>query len=233
MSTAAYADPSEVEARARQSHGTSDTAIYEMVVKALDARGVAGGTLVDVGCGAGQLQPFMEPRFARYIGVDVVRYEDFPAESEFTQVDLDTGRVALPDASADVVAAVETIEHLENPRAFMRELVRLVRPGGWVVVTTPNQLSLLSLFTLTVKKRFSAFQDVHYPAHLTALLEVDLKRIARECGLVDFAVVYSCAGRIVLTSWHYPKFIARMLPRALSDNVLLIGRKNVAPASRP
>lgn len=226
MSTTACGDPAEVEARARQSRGTSDAAIYEMVAETLKARGVTGGLLVDVGCGAGQLRPFVEPRFARYIGVDVVRYEDFPAEAEFTKVDLDTGRVALPDASADVVAAVETIEHLENPRAFLRELVRLVSPGGWVVVTTPNQLSLLSLFTLVVKNRFSAFQDVHYPAHLTALLEVDLRRIAGECGLVDVDVVFSCAGRVVLTSFHYPKFLARIFPRALSDNVLLIGRKS-------
>ena len=226
MSSTAYPDPSEVEARARQSHGTSDAAIYEMVINALSSRGIAGGTLADVGCGAGQLWPFVQSRFERYIGVDVVRYEDFPAKAEFTQVDLDTGKAELAEGSADVVAAVETIEHLENPRAFMRELVRLTRPDGWVVVTTPNQLSLLSLFTLAIKKRFSAFQDVHYPAHLTALLEVDLKRIAKECGLVDVAVVFSCAGRIVLTPWHYPKFIARMLPRALSDNVLLIGRKS-------
>ena len=226
MSTAAAANSCNVEARARQSHGVSDAPIYEMVVKALDERGATGGTLVDVGCGAGQLRPFLKERFARYIGVDVVRYEDFPAEAEFTQVDLDTGKVTLPDASADVVAAVETIEHLENPRAFMRELVRLARPDGWVVVTTPNQLSLLSLLTLTVKNRFSAFQDAHYPAHLTALLEVDLRRIAREVGLTEIAIAHSLAGRIVLTPWHYPKFLARMFPRALSDNVLLIGRKS-------
>ncbi len=216
----------EVEARARQSQGTSDTAIYKMVVAALDQRAIAGGTIADIGCGAGQLRPFVHQRFAHYVGADVVRYENFPAEAEFTQVDLDTGRVSLPDACADVVAAVETIEHLENPRAFVRELARLAKPGGWVLVTTPNQLSLLSLFTLAVKRRFSAFQDVHYPAHLTALLEVDLIRIARECGLNQLAVAYSNAGRIVLTPWHYPEFISRVWPRGLSDNLLMIGRKN-------
>jgi 2-polyprenyl-3-methyl-5-hydroxy-6-metoxy-1,4-benzoquinol methylase len=154
-----------------------------------------------------------------------VRYEDFPAEAEFTQVDLDTGRVSLPDASADVVAAVETIEHLENPRAFMRELVRLAKPGGWVVVTTPNQLSLLSLLTLVTKQRFNAFQDTHYPAHLTALLEVDLRRIATECGLLSVSVMYSKHGRVAFTPWHYPGFLSNIFPRALSDNLLLIGRK--------
>src|SRR2546426_719773 len=90
-----------------------------------------------------------------------------------------------PENFADGVTAVEVIEHLEDPRAFMRELVRVACPGGWICITTPNQLSVLSLATLVVKQRFSAFQDVHYPTHLTALLEVDLNRIAGECGLVD------------------------------------------------
>jgi len=67
----------------------------------------------------------------------------------------------------------------------MRSLVALARPGGWVLVTTPNQLSWLSLLCLVVKNRFAAFQDVHYPAHLTALLEVDLRRLAREASLRD------------------------------------------------
>jgi 2-polyprenyl-3-methyl-5-hydroxy-6-metoxy-1,4-benzoquinol methylase len=217
--------PYKVEARARRSCGASEAAIYGMVARALDGRHGGGGVLVDVGCGTGQLWPFLRERFDRYFGVDAVRYEDFPVGAEFHQVDLDSGRSPLPDDCADVVAAVETIEHLENPRSFMRELVRILKPCGWVIVTTPNQLSLLSLLTLMVKHRFSAFQDAHYPAHLTALLEVDLERIALECGLSEVAITYSLQGRLALTPWHYPRFLARILPRALSDNLLLIGKK--------
>ena len=133
--------------------------------------------MLDVGCGTGNLWGYVRGRFDRYIGVDVVRYEGFPAGAEFCPSDLDAGRLPLPEQVADVVAAVETIEHLENPRAFVRELVRLARPGGWVVVTTPNQLSLLSKLTLAVKNQFNAFQESSYPAHLTALLEIDLRRM--------------------------------------------------------
>jgi len=212
--------------RARQSLGKSDSAIYEMVRNALAERGISGGTLVDVGCGRGQLWSFLRARFSKYSGVDVVRYEDFPSDAEFTKVDLNNGRISLPDGSADVVVAVEIIEHLENPRAFIREVVRLVRPNGWILVSTPNQLSLLSLLTLFTKRRFNAFQDVHYPAHLTALLEVDLLRIALECGLQDVATVYSKNGRVAFTSVHYPKVFASVFPRACSDNLLLIGRKS-------
>lgn len=215
----------DVEARARQSQGTSDEAIYRMVTRVLPERHAHGGVLVDVGCGTGQLWSYVHEYFARYVGVDAVRYQDFPSGADFYSIDLDTGNTSLPDGYADVVAAVETIEHLENPRAFMRELVRLAKPGGWVIVTTPNQLSLLSLLTLVVKHRFSAFQDVHYPAHLTALLEADLRRIAAECGLTEVQIDYSLRGRLVLTPWHYPRFLARLCPRSLSDNLLLVGRK--------
>jgi SAM-dependent methyltransferase len=173
------------------------------------------------------LWPFVHDRFHRYIGADVVRYEGMPAEAEFKHVDLDSGRVGLPDNSGDVVAAVETIEHLENPRAFMRELVRLVKPGGWVIVTTPNQLSLLSKVTLLVRNQFNAFQEAPglYPAHVTALLEVDLVRIATECGLHSIAVAFSHSGRVPLRGRHYPAILSKRFPRTLSDNVLMIGRK--------
>lgn len=215
----------DVETRARKSLGVSDEAIYRMVTRALQEHHASGGVLVDVGCGSGQLWKYVRADFAGYVGVDAVRYPDFPSDADFHLVDLDTGEASLPDGYADVVAAVETIEHLENPRAFMRGLARLVKPGGWVIVTTPNQLSLLSLLTLVVKHRFSAFQDIHYPAHLTALLEADLRRIAAECGLTDVQINYSLQGRLVLTPWHYPRFLARLFPRALSDNLLLIGRR--------
>jgi 2-polyprenyl-3-methyl-5-hydroxy-6-metoxy-1,4-benzoquinol methylase len=214
-----------VEERARQSQGISNDAILQMVVGALGQRGISGDCLVDVGCGAGSLYHHVGERFARYVGVDAVEYQGFPAQAEFCHLDLDSGHIPLPDGCADVVAAIEVIEHLENPRDFMRQLVRLAAPGGWIVVTTPNQLSWHSLATLVIKHRFQAFQDVHYPTHLTALLEVDLRRIATECGLANVVVEYSRSGRIPLTARHYPRFLSRRWPRAFSENVLLIGQR--------
>lgn len=224
-------DALTLEARARQSLGSSHHAIYQMVDRALSARGIAGGRLVDVGCGSAGLWRLLAPRFATYCGLDAVRYQGFPIDAEFWPIDLDDltrARWPVAIGEADVVTAVETIEHLENPWAFMRALVELVRPGGWVVVTTPNQLSVLSLATLVIKGRFSAFQDAHYPAHRTALLEIDLRRAADECGLRSVDVLYSQAGRVPFTPWHYPAALATWLPRALSDNLLIIGRKPTA-----
>ena len=219
----AVASNLDLDARARQTLGSSSTAIYRTVADLLQERG-AGGVLADVGCGGGNLWREVAPFFSRCLGLDAVRYDGLPADVEFTRADLDSVLLPLEDGTADVVAAVETIEHLENPRAFYRELTRIAKPGGWVVVTTPNQLSLLSLLTLIVKQRFAAFQDGAYPAHRTALLEIDLRRIAGECGLGDLAVRFTGRGRLPWSGRHYPAWLARQFPRALSDNVALIGR---------
>ncbi len=218
-------DAPSVEERALASAGRSNTAIYEMVADAFHTRDVRGERLIDVGCGHGAAWQHLKGRFSEYVGVDVVWYNDFPSDGTFVTADLDGGPIPVADATADAVVAVETIEHLENPRAFVRELVRLTKPGGWVVITTPNQLSLLSLLTLMTKGQFSHFQDGSYPAHITALLEVDLVRIATECGLANIGTDYSRQGRIVFTGRHYPRMVSRLFPRACSDNLVVVGQK--------
>jgi 2-polyprenyl-3-methyl-5-hydroxy-6-metoxy-1,4-benzoquinol methylase len=225
VSASVISNVQPLDIRARQSLGSSSDAIYRMVDRALSARGVTGGRLFDVGCGSGGLWHVLASRFDTYCGLDAVRYPGFPADAEFRVADLDAGPWPITPGEADVVTAVEIIEHLENPWAFTRALVDLVKPGGWVVVTTPNQTSALSLLTLALKRRFSAFQDAHYPAHRTALLEIDLLRAAGECGLQAVDVLYSHSGRVPLTPWHYPHPLSRRFPGALSDNLMIIGQR--------
>ncbi|MEH2160637.1 MAG: methyltransferase domain-containing protein [Nostoc sp.] len=216
----------DVENRAQQSLGASSEPIYQMVSRTLAQQHPGGGVLVDVGCGSGKLWSFVGDRFDRYIGVDAVRYPDLPTHTEFIPSNLDIGKAPLPDECADVVCAVEIIEHLENPRAFIRELVRLAKPGGLVIVTTPNQLSLLSKLTLILKNQFNAFQEAPglYPTHITALLEIDLNRIFTECNLTKVQIEYSRCGRMPFTPWHWPKSLS-IHGGAFSDNIICVGQK--------
>lgn len=212
------------QARAVLSEGRSEERIYRLVARVLRELGDPPGTLLDVGCGTGALAGALRGLYRRYVGCDLVRYDGFPAEptAEFVEVNLDKLPYALADGMADVVAAVETIEHLENPRAFFRELVRVTRPGGRILVTTPNQLSALSVGTLLLKREFNAFQSSAglYPAHITALLESDLRKMASESRLEDVRVLYSDSGRIPFTPFHWPARLG-MRGRWFSDNVLL------------
>jgi 2-polyprenyl-3-methyl-5-hydroxy-6-metoxy-1,4-benzoquinol methylase len=217
----------DVVARARSSEGQSEPAVQRLVAQTVESIGMRGELMVDVGCGRGNLWPLLRSRFSRCIGVDAVRYPELPPDMELCEAQLDSP-IPLATALADLVMCVETIEHLENPRALMRELARLAKPGGWIIVTTPNQLSLSSIMNLIAKQRFEYFQDVHYPAHITALLEVDLMRMAAECGLHESNIHYTMSGRISLTAKHFPRYLARTFPRALSDHILLVARKPVS-----
>src|SRR5580658_5147515 len=113
-----------VEERAAQSGGHSNPDILAMVRRVVDGKGISGGGVVDVGCGRGDLREYVCDRFNEYVGIDVVRYEGFPEHGEFCQLDLDTGQLPVASGSADLVAAVEVIEHVENPRDLIRKLVR-------------------------------------------------------------------------------------------------------------
>ena len=214
----------DLEERVRQTRGESNDAILQLAARLLSDRG-APAVVVDAGCGVGHLRHALPGAAVRYIGVDAMRYPGFPSDAQFLAANLDLDRIPVGDDTADAAVALETIEHLENPRRLMRELTRIVRPGGTVIVSTPNQVSLLSLATLAVKHRFNAFQDADYPAHRTALLEIDLVRIAKECGLVRSETRFTARGRVPLTGGHYPGWLARRFPRALSDNVLLVAQK--------
>ena len=213
-----------LETRARQSLGASDDVIYAAAASALDRRG-ARGRIVDVGCGRGRLRSFLGDMLESYVGVDAVQYEGLPTGIAFMRADLNRDPIPMPDASVDVVISIETIEHLENPRAFIRELVRIAKPAGWIVVTTPNQRSLVSLGALVMKGHFSAFGPHNYPAHQTALLDTDLARIAADNSLCDVSIEFTCAGRMPLSTARYPRLLSRVFPRAMSDHVLLIARK--------
>ena len=225
MTTATVVIPLDLEARARHSLGVSHAVIYDMVGGAIERHGGANGRLLDVGCGRGDLRHAVSHLVTSYAGIDAVRYESWPVDCEFRLADLDTDDALVGEGAADVVVAVETVEHLQNPWAFFRHLSALVAPGGLVIVTTPNQLSLLSLLTLVVRRRHSAFQDAQYPAHLTALLESDLYRCARAARLDVVETRYSAWGRMPFVPWHYPKWLAGAWPRRLSDNVMLVARK--------
>jgi SAM-dependent methyltransferase len=94
------------------------------------------GTLVDVGCGA---QPYRKlvSRNATYIGIDsVAAKEAFGYETPDTRY-YDGFTWPLDDASVDVVLSTETLEHVPEPENFLREALRVLRPGGTLILTVP------------------------------------------------------------------------------------------------
>jgi SAM-dependent methyltransferase len=97
---------------------------------ALDARAAEHGglgTVVDVGCGVKPYVPWLDGRAARYVGLDLGPGADVVAATE---------ALPLRDGCADVVLCTQVLEHVDDPRATVAELARVLRPGGLALVST-------------------------------------------------------------------------------------------------
>ena len=117
----------------------------------------APGRWVDLGCGRGELLDLADgrpPGLARPLGIGLDRsIADLRDASRggrsCVAADL-TRSLPFRDASLDGACLVEVIEHIANAETLVAELARVVRPGGWLVVTTPNVVHLTyRLRTLT------------------------------------------------------------------------------------
>jgi len=71
----------------------------------------------------------------------------------------------------DLICSVETIEHLESPWHFIRELHRLLKPNGQLIITTPNVTNIFSRMLFLLRGRFVLFskQDVLNKYHITPM----------------------------------------------------------------
>jgi 2-polyprenyl-3-methyl-5-hydroxy-6-metoxy-1,4-benzoquinol methylase len=97
-------------------------------------------TLLDIGCATGMLIESMRDEGWKVRGVDVCR-ESAEYGRSHRGVDIYAGTLEeahLPDASFGVVHFSHLIEHVPDPRAFLAEVRRILAPGGFAVITTPN-----------------------------------------------------------------------------------------------
>lgn len=107
--------------------------VYEKVFELIDKKGV---TLCDVGAGSGE---FAKDAKKKGYKVSTCGYENLNIKGvPFQWVDLNKGNIPYPDKSFDIVTAIELIEHLQNPFHLIRELNRICKKGGYVIVSTPN-----------------------------------------------------------------------------------------------
>lgn len=97
--------------------------------------------VIEIGCGKGRFLKLVREVFpdTQCTGVDIspAMLAEVPAEIQCLEGSLES--VPCPDDSFDVVFSVEAIEHSPNPEAAVAEMIRVARPGGWVLVIDKQQ----------------------------------------------------------------------------------------------
>lgn len=97
--------------------------------------------VLDIACGEGYgSAALLRAGAASLVGVDISSEAVEHARAKY-HVDARVGsaeEIPLPDKSQDLVVSFETIEHVPQPELFLDECVRVLRPGGTLVISTPN-----------------------------------------------------------------------------------------------
>jgi ubiquinone/menaquinone biosynthesis C-methylase UbiE len=183
--------------------------------------GLASGRLLDVGVGERPYAAYFA-HVDRYVGIEyppaIVDKEplfwDVVAGRLHGRVDVfgDGARLPFADASFDTVMATEVLEHLPDPRIALREMVRVLRPGGVALVTVP--------FT----------EPLHFlPQDYWRFTPSGLRRLAHEAGLVveriDPRGNSTLAVHANLSQWILRTFAAR---RTQLDGSIVTARLRMA-----
>jgi len=101
-------------------------------------------TFLDLGCGDG-MKTVLFAAFDRCVtGVDRMEWLHPATRTgiRFHQEDFLTGRLSLPDKSFDLILSFDVIEHLPDPTPMLKEIARLLRDDGVLILSTPNRLRI-------------------------------------------------------------------------------------------
>jgi ubiquinone/menaquinone biosynthesis C-methylase UbiE len=177
--------------------GTRNLADREVWLEGALAQLPAGSRMLDAGAGETQYRRFCahlqytSQDFGQYdgkgnqVGIQAQRWDN-------SRIDIrsDITRIPVADASFDAVMCVEVLEHIPDPVAAIAEFARLLRPGGWLILTAPVA-SITHFAPYYFCNGFSRYFYEHVlPAHGFAITQLDyngnwLSALAQELRRVE------------------------------------------------
>ena len=176
----------------------------------------ATGSILNAGAGRGGISLLLDRSGLTVTSLDL-HPDHFVAEGltcEFADL---TQPLAFVDDTYDAVIAVEVAEHLENPWLFLREAIRVLRPGGVLVFTSPNVVNLVCRFNFLVTGVLPYFREESFTGcyHVTPIFPWSVERW---CGTTTAQLEFVSYSRVDWpTRKDIPKFYAGGFVRGLKD----------------
>lgn len=206
------------------SHHATNRRILDLVLPLV----VPGARVLDLGAGEGFLTQAIGDHVRQAHGADEASVlsacDVTPGIYRYPHVACDpiAPGVALPypDATFDVVISVEVVEHVQDQFHFCREILRVLKPGGTAIVTTPNILNLNArvrflhwgFATLFDPLSLSSTDVVHTSGHIHPVSYYYLAYALLHAGAASVGVTYDRTKRSALLA------LVLFLPLLLAGN---------------
>jgi 2-polyprenyl-3-methyl-5-hydroxy-6-metoxy-1,4-benzoquinol methylase len=160
------------------------------------------GSILDIGAGTGALSKKLENDGFEVTACDLHGKNFIPEDIPFKAADLN-GTFPFENETFDYIVGTEVIEHLENPWHLMRELYRITKPGGVVILSTPNLHNwYVRLFFLVSSKLYGFLSSYEKIGHITPVFVWNLERMAK--GKFKFQEVTTSHSLIPLLNIPLP-----------------------------
>jgi len=183
----------------RGLHAHARVGLHEFVADKIGRYLPRGGTVLDLGAGSGAMAERMLDMGLIVTASDIVEDNFRPkARVPFLAVDLNERFSEEFDIRFDGITAVEIMEHLENPRNFLRECGKLLKDGGSMILSTPNVDNPLSKGMFLKSGIFQWFTDYHYDndGHIMPITQWMMRKMVAEAGFtIEWAGTYGNPSR--------------------------------------
>ena len=166
-----------------------------------------GQRILDAGCGR-YLKVCKEfANMAEVVGIDLESVMETNNGSAPFGVRGDLGRLPFPSQHFDLVISRSVVEHLEDPRRVFGEFARVLRPGGKVVILTPNKYDYVSVIASLApyqvhrrlcSKIFQVPEDDVFPTLYRANTPSAIRKALGAAGLIELELE---------TINHYPAYL--------------------------
>jgi SAM-dependent methyltransferase len=160
-----------------QEQETTLRPTFRRFLREIAQRGMTGGRLLEVGCAYGFFLEEAKDYFSHRTGTD---YSSGALEKARGRADRlilgGTEQIPLGE-TFDCIACIHVIEHIYDPVAFLRSLVRHLRPGGWLLLATPD---MGGFWRPLMRRRWPFFK---IPEHVTYFDRRTLPALLARAGL--------------------------------------------------